>query len=262
MSRLCENTEFYFQEIMKNVPRVKENARKSQVYQFNWKLIQEAPKAPKKKEKKDQKKSTIWHERVFVHDMDSFEVAKKIIDRTGEIPLVHNLASDYRPGGGWRKGSMAQEESLFYRSTYALSLDTKYRLVPNMYPLKTNQVIFSPRVFVFKNIDYQLLEWDKCFEVDCIAMASIRNPKTIKGQLSPRDTQITEEKIRLLFQVAKEHKKQYLVLGASGSGAFHNPPQAIANIFAKVIAETFESFKEIHFAVLSTKDTVNFRIFS
>ena len=51
----------------------------------------------------------------------------------GLNPMCLNLASEFAPGGGWLKGAMAQEESIFYRSTYCVSLKREF------YPILENE---------------------------------------------------------------------------------------------------------------------------
>ena len=67
-------------------------------------------------------------------------------------PLVLNMASDFKPGGGVRSGKTAQEEVIFRRSSAFLTHP------PSWYPLETQHVIYSPEVYVVKDLDYQLLK--------------------------------------------------------------------------------------------------------
>lgn len=224
---------------------------------------------------------------IEVLDIDSFDAAKILIDKYDTVPLVLNMASDFVPGGGWRKNSIAQEEVLFYRSTYAMSLEP----MKKSYPLKPNEVIYSKYIFVFKDNNYQLLPWDKCYLVSCIAVAGIRNPKLVieqsnknsksaieqpdknsksvsylnnqlhDGKLSSKDRNLLRKKIHSIFQIAIKYNHECLVLGAIGCGVFNNPPECVAQEFNKVLKHYTNKFKHIIFAILSTKDTKNFDTF-
>ena len=191
-------------------------------------------------------------------DKDALEVAKDLFR-----PLVLNLASDFRPGGGWKKGSMAQEESIFYRTTYSLSLDREFGYCDITYPLKCNEAVWSPGILVFRDVDHKLMDRKDYFKVDGFAIAALRNPRlTHDHHLNKRDRVITLRKIKLLFAFAREKEYKHLVLGSLGCGCFNNPPSDIAELFREVIAEQPKSSIEtVTFAVLSTKSTENFRIF-
>ena len=54
-----------------------------------------------------------------IENSDTFDMAIKYVNnKQGLNPLVLNMASDYKPGGGVETGSKAQEEDLFRRSNY------------------------------------------------------------------------------------------------------------------------------------------------
>lgn len=170
---------------------------------------------------------------VSVVKMDTFNCAEHMIKEEKLNPLVLNMASDFHPGGGWRKGSLAQEESLFYRSTYDLTLNTR----SIRYPLSPTDIVYSPYVYVFKDSNYDLMPWDSCFGVACLAVAGIRNPKLDHGHLMERDRKLTKLKIKSIYDVAKCYGHNSLVLSALGCGAFHNPHEDIAKIFREVNKE-------------------------
>ena len=184
-------------------------------------------------------KSNATFETVIrMHDEDTLDTALKLQDQ-GYNPCVLNFASPSRPGGGWLSGARAQEEELFLRSTYDLSLsdpdgiDTERKWT---YPIPEKGGIYSPDVLVFRNnesSDYTILPWDKCRYVNFVAVAALRNPKTDNGRLSRRDAFVTKEKIKTILRIALINGHTCVLLGAFGCGAFSNPPHHMAELFAE-----------------------------
>lgn len=190
---------------------------------------------------------------VRVVNQDTFEAAEGFA-RKGHRPLVLNLASDFKPGGGVAKGAKAQEEDLFRRSDYYRHLN------PQWYPLKPISAILSPGVTVIKDSNYN--KQKPYFQVDCLAVAGLRRPKLVNGKFQAKDEQLLRNKIRQIFQIADRQQYNYLVLGALGCGAFGNPPEEVARIFKEELANFEHSFVEIVFAVLCRRDLYNYQVFS
>ena len=190
---------------------------------------------------------------VRVVNQDTFEVAEEIV-KQGHRPLVLNLASDYKPGGGVSKGAKAQEEDLFRRSDYYRHLN------PRFYPLKSTDAIFSPGVTVIKDVNYTKLKPN--FQVDCLAVAGLRKPKIVQGKFQAKDEELLRTKIRQILEIADRHQFDYLVLGALGCGAFGNPPEEVARLFKEELTNFHHSFIEVLFAVLCKRDLYNYQVFS
>lgn len=206
--------------------------------------------------------------KVIVENEDSFDFAKKFLDdgtATSKGILVLNMASSKRPGGGVEKGSTAQEECLFRRSNYFAHLPSYlYRLPPDA-------IVVSRNVVVIKDQDYVMYDdlGQKPFAVNCIAIASMVNPKTANYDKDSvpinykfeRDYTKIKTKIRNLFHTAYLNGFDTLVLGALGCGAFHNPVYDVAQIFREVIVEFKGCFKTVSFAVLSWGNDTKYKIF-
>lgn len=180
--------------------------------------------------------------------------------------LVLNLASDKSPGGGWLNGSLAQEESICYRSSLYMSLYRRY------YPLGETQAIYSPNVILIRNAfgaGHALIEDKHPREMDAISVvsvAAIRRPETTKGQriihgditereifARAEDRELTKAKMRLTLRVAASAGHRRLVLGALGCGAFKNPTEDVAICWIEVLGEEEFArgwFEEVVFAVL------------
>ncbi|PSN62477.1 hypothetical protein BS50DRAFT_577379 [Corynespora cassiicola Philippines] len=152
---------------------------------------------------------------------------------------VLNLASERSPGGGWRHGSLAQEEALCYRSSLYLSLHRRY------YPLPSLSALYSPYVLIIRaslSIGHALLfpttQAVDLPMVSVITLAALRNPAAQGGKFTKMaDRDETKEKIRVVLRTAARREHRRIVLGALGCGAFGNPPEDVAECFKEVFAE-------------------------
>ena len=203
------------------------------------------------------------------HTWDSFEVSlgNVIVEPLDTVSalykyskqgktLVLNMASSKRPGGGVANGSIAQEECLFRCSNL-------FEISKELYPIKTNEYIYSKEVTFIKDKDYNTMFPVSC---DVITIAAVNlNKEHIDGADAPDDYQLTMfEKMDSLFRAAMEHKCDNIILGAWGCGVFKNDPKEVARLFN---ASTFiyrKYFKNIVFAVINDKNSVdnNYKIFS
>lgn len=188
---------------------------------------------------------------------------------------VLNLASEKFPGGGWENGAMAQEEALCYRSSLSLSLHKHY------YPWGDLDGLYTRDVVIIRsstNDGHALLAPATAATnlplVSVLSVAALRRPKlsdaqTLAGEkrqvfANASDRNTTKDKMRLTLRMAAAKGHDRLVLGALGCGAFHNPPEEIAETWKEVLLEDEFSggwWKEMWFAVLDRKNEGNFRIF-
>ena len=168
--------------------------------------------------------------------------------KRGFNPIILNMSSWRRPGGGVEDGAGAQEEELFRRSNYHKYLHQKY------YPLTDYDTIISNGVEFFRNGSdkgYTIME--KPVHIDCIAAPALRDPQVtpnFQDFASEDDKKRMEEKIRvLLFNVAKSGN-DCIILSAWGCGAFGCPPKGVSKLFKKVLHEFSGVFRETPFAIL------------
>ena len=170
---------------------------------------------------------------------------------------VLNLASERSPGGGWQNGTLAQEESLCYRSSLYLSLHRSY------YPFHSLSAIHSPSVVLIRDgmsRGHTLLTKSEhplnLPVTSVISVAALRRPhlsddrKTFHSAWQRSET---KRKIRLTLRLAALQGHTRLVLGALGCGVFANPPKEVADCFLEVLREQeFQGgwWEEIAFAVL------------
>ena len=203
--------------------------------------------------------------------------------KQGKRVCVLNFASATNPGGGVVHGSSAQEEAICRCSNLYPCLNTKemwngfygpHRKADN--PLYNDDCIFTPGVKVFKsdsNFPEQLPEAD-WWDVDVITCAAPNLRSIPSNRMNPnagsRKADITYEGLRALhtariqriFEVAMANGAEVLVLGAFGCGAFCNPPELVAEVFAKCTEKYKECFDVIEYAVFHTeRETANYVAF-
>jgi uncharacterized protein (TIGR02452 family) len=203
-------------------------------------------------------KSESLKPEVLVIANDSFSAVELENTSSARI-LVLNMANGTTPGGGVSYGSFSQEENLFRRSNYFMTL------FPDFYPISlpkrtkiiSEGILYSPTVTVFKDENYDLLNVP--FQVSCLAVAANFRPKKVvkdglECYLDPKDKELMRLKINCIFRVAILHKHRVLVLSALGCGAFENPVDDVIELFNEAIKVYGKFFDKIVFAVRSHKD--------
>lgn len=194
---------------------------------------------------------------------DCIDVTRDLVAQ-GYNPIMLNMANRHTPGGGVLNGARAQEESLFRQSNLCVSLyqysDYHAGLLglakgDGSYPMDRNTGgIYSGRVTFFRTSQRQGDKLvDTPFECAVVSVAAINRPDlNAQGRLVPWAVEATERKIRTMLRIGLVHGHDAIVLGAWGCGAFHNPPEHMAEIFDAVLHEPeFENkFKVVRFAVI------------
>ncbi|KAL1842104.1 hypothetical protein VTJ49DRAFT_5983 [Mycothermus thermophilus] len=214
---------------------------------------------------------------------------------------VLNMASERSPGGGWLKGASAQEEALCFRSTLAASLHRELYPIQRKAGLYTRDVvIFRGSMADGHKLMIPETAAAKLPVVSALSVAGIRRPEvkpandveasgsSTSTQNSPEQVvdnkgkkengskgpfvfadpaarELTKDKMRLCLRMAATKGHTMLVLGAIGCGAFHNPPQEVAQCWLEVLNESEFAggwFKEIWFAVFDRRNEGNFEIFN
>ena len=150
-------------------------------------------------------------------------------------PLVLNMASDYRPGGGVSSGRLHKRRELFRRTNY-------FRCISDQdYPLY-DKVILTKNVWVIKDRKYKIIKQSDAFSADFLACPGIRRPELDFDQVTGakkygdrKEEESMRMRIRSIFVLAAVMGYKSLVLGALGCGAFRNPIPAVVAIFKKEI---------------------------
>jgi len=184
---------------------------------------------------------------VEVQDADCLQEALRL-SAMGLRPVVMNMACPDHPGGGYLKGAGAQEENLFRRSDYCA------RISEDHYPLHS-RILYTSNVHVFRDTEaggYAFLP--EAHPLSFIAIAAERNPplRRVGGRmlLSDKTAAVLRAKLEAFCRLSAQQGHDALVLSALGCGAFRNPPDHVANIFADVLGQHGGSFKAIVIAIL------------
>lgn len=193
---------------------------------------------------------------VDVRSMDTFQMAYEYLQE-GLFPLALNMASYQGAGGGVAKGCPAQEEELFRRS------NAHQTHPPEWYPLRKEEMIYSPEVTVIKDTRAWQYQRIPEFKVSMIACAALLDPPLINGRYTDLDRQLMWWKIESLFLVGINGGHDSLVLGALGCGAYQNPPQEVVSLYRLAIRKYGTYFRRIGFAILVVRpsDQENLTLF-
>ena len=213
---------------------------------------------------KEDKKTIVLPESM---DKRTFEAASAY--KSKKVAVL-NFANNHFVGGAPFSAG-AQEESLCRTSTLYPCLlheqESFYEKHKQMYKdgeldeFGNDDLIYSPDVIVFKTDESapRMMEPKKWFKVDVITSAA---PEFSGSSLDEYDwgTKYGYSRLQKVFQIAKKHGVEVLILGAWGCGAFGNPPTAVATTFNILCAEY--RFDTIEFAIdCSRGRSENYEVF-
>lgn len=198
---------------------------------------------------------------IEIVESTTFQCARELKPQFSEIAVL-NFANPFEPGGGVRRGAMAQEECLcrcsdLYNALaqpYFIKNYYLYHLVRVTYNF-SDRLIYSPDITVIKSDDRipQLL--DTPFFVDVITCAA---PclRILDMRSDEKLMKLYKSRIKNILEVAMSKDVDCIVLGAFGCGAFRNNPNLMAKAFAAVLIDEgyAEYFKKVVFAIKRTGD--------
>lgn len=207
---------------------------------------------------------------IVISNKRSFEAAIPYF-RAGKSVAVLNFANNHHVGGAPFSAG-AQEESLCRISNlYLCLLDAEtpfYKYHQDLYAkglindLGNSDIIYTRSVTVFKTDESspKMMEKKDWYLVDVITCAApVLYYKTSFDYKKYKESTILP-RLRRVFEVAKQEQVDVLILGAWGCGAFHNPPEIIAEVF-KTLCQEYH-FDTIEFAIdANRKPNSNYDVF-
>lgn len=170
--------------------------------------------------------------------------------------IVLNFANAIHPGGGYLKGSNAQEEALCRQSTLYASISSKeaaemYRYNDeNRNPADSDYMLISPCVEVFRDVNLNLLPEPYATAV-ITAPAPNLNGRG-RGLSASQLHSLMTERIRILLYASAYYGYRNITLGAWGCGAFGHNPFDMAGYFREILIDEkmADFFDSVTFAVL------------
>jgi len=200
--------------------------------------------------------------RISVQDIDVITCALANPDC-----MLLNFASGFHPGGGYLRGSRAQEETICRCSTLYAQIDGNImydysRKHDTTHSLCTDAVSVTTDTQLFRDKDYHFINDPVYIGIITAAAPNCKiRPGTIDiSKLAPA---AMEQRIRRIVDVAVMFHYPVLLLGAFGCGAFHNNPYKTAASFKKVLVDENRAvyFDKIIFPIPVAEDNTNFNVF-
>ena len=186
---------------------------------------------------------------------------------------ILNFASATKPGGGFRNGAEAQEESIARSSTLYRALTTEkaqqfYKLHKheNAAPFYSHGMIYSPNISIFRDDDGN---WTYPFRVDVLSCAAVNAGEVRKvdgiitsGQEVGIEKEMYERMGRILY-LFENRGVRNIVLGTFGTGVFRNSVATVARIWAHLLllpeARFKGSFDRVIFAITGEETFIEFQ---
>lgn len=221
--------------------------------------------------------------RIQVVNSKTFETAVRLHKEFPDKKIaVLNFASAVNPGGGVKKGSSAQEESLCRCSTLFPTLDRRW-LWEKYYGANrqrgdrrnSDTCIYSPGVIICKTDDSipVRMEEKDFVTVDVVTCAAPdlrceevkwRNLETgrLIGMEAEKLYGLHVKRAKHILHIAAVNGADILVLGAFGCGAFQNDPDIVAKAYREALKDYQDKFDSIVFAIYCrVYETGNFDAF-
>jgi len=196
---------------------------------------------------------------VAIEHGDWGEVAGRYTRRFGRMFAVLNMANAYLPGGRYIEGTAAQEENMFRRTDCHLAVDDA-QLQDGRYTESMTQLLNGEHGRVYLDNErprvcmrgpevtgelrgYELLGREQVFPFVELRAAA-RNCRRVGY-----DEADARRRIAAQLETLLAHEQRCVVLGASGCGAFANPPEAIARLYREELAARGGQFECVAFAI-------------
>jgi uncharacterized protein (TIGR02452 family) len=202
--------------------------------------------------------------RISVRPNTTLYTAQQLCENHTRVGVL-NFASGKNPGGGFLRGTEAQEETLARSSALYNSL-TQEQCKPyydmnreSSDPFYTDAMIWSPDCPVFRDDEGNLLPDPYTVDILTCAAPNYRGfvesskrkgHKESEASLRYKMKNAFEQRLHKVLQTFDHHGVPVLLLGAWGCGVFGNDPTMVAKAFLKKLQTDFrEKFEAVIFAI-------------
>lgn len=183
---------------------------------------------------------------------------------------ILNFASATKPGGGFKNGAKAQEESIARVSSLYASLTTPTGLQFYKKDIRSQEgatyshsMVYSPQVIVFSTDDGITLE--SPYEISVVTSPAVnagvvreQNMHQDEGKVERAIARIMKERMGRILALFEDRGDKWLVLGSYGTGVFRNPVETVAGIWAELLLRDDSRFsgvfERVDFAIVG-RDT-------
>lgn len=197
---------------------------------------------------------------VFYFESDSTLAAiLKFYEKHKTPPCALNFASAKHPGGGFLRGSNAQEESLCKSSGLYWCLYDKQDFYKCSKHDARNGIyydkgIYSPDVPIIKN------DFGKEVTRHYANFLTVAAVNRLKNYLEEEYDTAMQRRCDLVLNLAAYHGQRHLILGAFGCGVFKNNPRFVARAFARLLKGKYKGyFDSVTFAIPGERTLETFR---
>lgn len=177
-----------------------------------------------------------------------------LISSTDKISVL-NFASARNPGGGFLKGSTAQEEGLMRCSSLYSEIVNSEMYAYNERDTKdflyNDFIIYSKNVIVIRDEDDQLL--NQPLIVDFITVPAVNTAKALQKKVSEEKIYAKMlDRMDRFLSLAVLNQVDVLILGAWGCGVFGGDYNIVSSQFMELLSNKYYGyFKRVIFALFS-----------
>ena len=199
---------------------------------------------------KDQYIKSQYDTDILINSKDSITQAIELINKGST--LVLNFASYKNPGGGYLKGSPAQEESICRQTSLYPSLIANQEWY-NKHKGKLNNGLYGDDMLLTKNVKIIRNIKGELIDVIGVITSAAVNRKVVhrfRQDLEYKVQGIMHQRMDKILTVAYQNKYKNIVLGAFGCGVFGNNVIEIATSFKELLDTKFKgAFKAVAFPI-------------
>ncbi|MCL2415656.1 MAG: TIGR02452 family protein [Defluviitaleaceae bacterium] len=189
--------------------------------------------------------------KIFITDRPALLAAEEY---RNDVAIL-NFASAKNPGGGFKNGSMAQEESLCYGSLLYSSLTEpnaeEYYKINRESPhggIYNSNAVWSGGVPVIRDSDAKLINFWLC---DIITLPAVNKGHATKTVDNNRINDEMRLRCARAIEIARMKNVRNFILGAYGCGVFKNDAEDVSGFFYDllIVQGLRFHFKNIIFAI-------------